>query len=444
MTKFGFSGLNSNLNSNNNNGFNTSNASSLDNLIIFGRVKSIILDSNHPRFQELGGWSALGAIEYELVNNPTSYSKASIAYPLNPNIKSHPLLGEIVFIKTFPSTEISKDGSSNDKSSQKSYYSNIALWNHPHHNASPTTPKSVPPSQNKSYSQTQLGSPKVVSTEPIVINLGDTFKERSDIHPLLPFEGDIIHEGRWGNSIRFGSTVMSSASLSPNDWSTTGIGQDGDPIIVIRNGQGSNIIDPSTGEDITNQGWIPTIENINKDQSSVYLTSTQNVPLEASSTSYVSYSGSNYTPPIIPSQYSGQQILLSSGRLVFNSYNDHILLSSGTSINLNSKESVNIDTSKVAIQAEKIFLGPEYLTKEPLLLGDTTSQLLRSLVASLKELANTLRTAQTSNAVNGAPCALPSINLAAIKLNTQLKSLENQLGSSSEDCKITSKRNYTL
>jgi hypothetical protein len=33
------------------------------------------------------------------------------------------------------------------------------------------------------------------------IFLGTTFKERSNIHPLLPFEGDVIQEGRWGNSI---------------------------------------------------------------------------------------------------------------------------------------------------------------------------------------------------------------------------------------------------
>lgn len=439
---YGFRGLNNRINPSTNNSFNISTAAAIENIIVFGRVKSIVLNDKHPKFQELGGWSALGVIEYELVTNPSA--GLNIAYPLNPNIKNHPLLGEIVFIKTFPSIDISKGKSSNDKSSQKSYYSNVALWNHPHHNASPTFPKTVPSSQNKSYPQIQAGSPKVVSSEPVMINLGNTFKERPDIHPLLPFEGDIIHEGRWGNSIRLGSTVMSSASLNPNDWSTSGVGQDGDPIIVIRNGQGNILTNPSTGEDITNQGWVPIIENINSDQSSIYLTSTQNVPLEASSTSYVSYSGSNYTPPTIPNKYSGQQIILSSGRLVFNSSNDHILLSSGTSINLNSKESVNIDTTKVAIQADKIFLGPEYLTKEPLLLGDTTSQLLRSLVASLRELANTLKTAQTSNAVNGVPCALPSINLAAIKLNTQLKALENQLGSSSEDCKITSKRNYTL
>ena len=38
------------------------------------------------------------------------------------------------------------------------------------------------------------------------------------------------------------------------------------PSILIRNGQPSNIL---------NDGWIPITEDINKDQSSIYLTSNQ-------------------------------------------------------------------------------------------------------------------------------------------------------------------------
>ena len=41
-----------------------------DNLV-FGRVKSIILDETHPRYEELGGWNALGIIEFETVSTPT-------------------------------------------------------------------------------------------------------------------------------------------------------------------------------------------------------------------------------------------------------------------------------------------------------------------------------------------------------------------------------------
>ena len=139
--------------------------------------------------------------------------------------------------------------------------------------------------------------------------LGTTFKERSNIHPLLPFEGDVIQEGRWGNSIRWGSTVKNT----PNNWSV--VGNNGDPIIILRNGQSINA---------STEGWIPITEDINTDLSSIYATSTQQIPLNASSTSYTSYKDNK---PVIPNQYSGNQLILSSGRLVFNSTKDHVLLS---------------------------------------------------------------------------------------------------------------------
>jgi hypothetical protein len=60
---FGFSSVNNNLNLSSNNGFGVSTLSNLNNLIVPVRVKSIVLDSTHPRFLKLGGWSALGVIE---------------------------------------------------------------------------------------------------------------------------------------------------------------------------------------------------------------------------------------------------------------------------------------------------------------------------------------------------------------------------------------------
>jgi hypothetical protein len=418
---FGFSSVNNNLNLSNNNGFGISTLSNLDNLIVPARVKSIVLDSTHPRFLKLGGWSALGAIEYELVSNPVAFSEFSVAYPLNSNIKNYPLLEEIVYVLALPNTGIGENNSS-----QKSYYNNIAVWNHPHHNAYPTKSNIVRSSQNKSYDQTQVGSPSVVSNNPVQTNLGKTFIERANIHPLLPFEGDIIYEGRWGNSIRLGSTVKSTL----NNWSSAG--KNGDPITLIRNGQGSQ----------TNEGWIPIVENINNDDSSIYLTSTQNIPIKVSSNSYVSYN--NDKVPISPDKFAGTQIILDSGRLLFNAYNDHILLSSAKSINLNSQESVNIDTKKFITQADKIFLGKEELATEPLLLGDTTAQLLRDLTSSIKELAIVLQFLQSTPVVPFTPAVFPTLLVPCSKVLGVLESLNTQLGSTPESCTITSKRNYTV
>lgn len=423
MTTYGFSGLMKNLSSNASNLSLGLAISDLKNLITAVRVKSIVLDESHPRFIELGEWNTLGAIEYELVTSPILNSNSlPVAYPLNANFKSFPLINEIVYLISLPNTKI---GESNVVTTP--YYINtVGLWNHPHHNAYPLNSNNIPSIQNKDYNQTQAGSVKQVTDKSTETFLGKTFYERSNIHPILPFEGDIIQEGRWGNSIRFGSTVAGSPSPTIiNNWSETGI--NGDPITILRNGQGNQ----------TDQGWIPIVEDINNDESSMYLTSTQKVPLTAASIDYTSYSGS--ISPEKPNVFSGQQILLNSGRLVFNAGTDHILLSSAKTINLNSQKSVNIDTEDFTVQSRgKIYLG-SYKADEPLLKGNLTVNLLKNLIKAIKQLNDTFRDLKTVPVVNKQIALLDvSVMLASLKVNTTLTDIENELKN------LTSTSNFTI
>jgi len=339
----------------------------LSSLITPVRVKSIILNESHPRFKELGEWSGLGIIEFDFVTKPSdSKNQFPIAKPLLSNIKNFPLINEIVYIMSLPSSEIGEATTATEL-----YYINIiSIWNHPHHNAYPENPGSPSQQQLNDYDSSFAGDVRRVTDASTEINLGSTFKEKANIHPLLPFEGDVIHEGRWGNSIRLGSTVKST----PNNWSSEG--NDGDPITIIRNGQGGQ----------TPEGWIPVTEDINNDDSSVYLTQTQNIPLNASSVSYNSYK----QKPTSPKEFSGKQIILNSGRLVFNSANDHILLSSAKTINLNSLESINIDTKDTIIQTSgKIYLADKNASQQALL-GNKTVDFLTNLLNPLNKLAVSL------------------------------------------------------
>ena len=339
--------------------------SGLSSLITPVRVKSIILNDSHPRFTELGEWNALGIIEYDSVTKPSDGKQASpVATPLLPNLKNYPLVNELVYVLSLPSSEIGTATTS----TETYYVSIIGLWNHPHHNGYPQNPGNLDENSNRDYKQTAGGDVRRVTDNSTDIFLGNTFKEKPNIHPLLPFEGDVIHEGRWGNSIRFGSTVKAT----PNNWSSTG--DNGDSITIIRNGQGKQ----------SEEGWIPITENINNDDSSVYLTSTQQVPLNGSSISYNSYKSNS---PLAPNKFSGKQILLNSGRLVFNSNTDHILLSSAKSINLNSLESINIDTKDVIIQTTgKIYLADKNASQQALL-GNKTTDFLRDLLTALNKVA---------------------------------------------------------
>jgi hypothetical protein len=404
-SKYGQSSLYSVLRGNKNFFAKLNNTPNLGNLQSV-RVMSIVLDETHPRFEELGGWNGLGTIEYEPVQTPFSGNARPTAKPLLGNNKILPLINEIVYIIPLPDTQIDVI-----VSNVSNYYINIiALWNHPHHNGYPKDPNQLPESQQADYIQTQLGNIRRVTDQSTEIFLGNTFVERANIHPLLPFEGDIITEGRWGNSIRLGSTVTTKTNepIGLNNWSTTG--SSGDPIIIIRNGQGTQLGD---------EGWIPVIENINDSDSSIYLTSTQRLPLQASSTSYNSYT----TQPQSPFEYSGKQVILNSGRLVFNSNDDHILLTSNQSVGLNAINSINIDTPLTVIQSDKVLLGSKDATQS-MIKGDLLITELQSLLSQIQLLTTSLLAVpQASSAAQLVLSELPKIAANLEKTKSQVNKL---------------------
>lgn len=402
-----------------NNVFNNKNdnkvdfASQID--ITVGRVINIILDDTD--------YKAIGNIEFvEIESNPNDLSTINpqankiSAKPLLPNSKNYPLINELVLILRLPDVGIKAS-----TASKSFYYLNILnLWNHPHHNALPYYEGNLQPTQQKNYTQVELGSPKITSNTPTEIFLGKTFIERPNIHPLLPFEGDNIVEGRWGNSIRLGSTVTTKPPFdSPlNNWSKRP-STSGDPILIIRNGQGEQ----------NKNGSQPIIEDINNDDSSIYLSSTQKIPLEAASSNYFSYKND---PPAAPNEYSGKQVIVNSGRLIFNSSEDHILLSSAKSISLSSNSGVNVDTSVFTVQSSNVYLGSKNAT-EPLLLGNQTVSLLNKLIKNLSGFMSVCSTATTNEGI-----ALTQLNIAAKQLNVSLKALQANLES------LKSKDNFTI
>jgi hypothetical protein len=407
MITKGISSLYTNSNKNKNNNFSLFNSNQLQNLVVKGRVTSIVLDETHPRFKELGEWNGLGTIEYEVVNSPsTNKNILPIAKPLDPSLKNYPLINEIVYILTLPNSNIGEF-----TTSQTNYYINVVgVWNHPHHNAFPQNSNTLQPSQQKDYIQTQIGSVRRVTDQSTEIYLGKTFIEKSDIHPLLPFEGDRIFESRWGSSLRFSSTVPNL-----NSWSE--IGENGDPIVILRNGQGNQ----------NDEGWIPIVEDVNNMESSIWLTSFQKIPLNSPNL-FQSYKSN---APEEVNLYKRPQVILNSGRLVFNAYEDHILFLSKKSINLNATENVNIDSKQTVIQTKELFLGDKNAT-EPLLLGDKTVDLLSALFEELIGVFNQLSTLSSLppgtpfiNVNAQATQALAKINLLKNKLNT-LKSKQNK------------------
>lgn len=355
--------------------FNNPNSNFSAENIFTGRVRYCMLDDKtYPNvFKNFGEWSSIGGIFFSKINAPNpnkDFSTDNFAKPLFPNNKTFPLINEIVYIIALPNSNIQ----SNVGSLDYYYFQPVNIWNSTHHNAipDPINNTSLPPSQQQDYQQTSGGTVRRVTDGGTEIDLGKTFKEKINIKNIQPFEGDIINEGRWGQSFRFGSTVNNSAI--PNPWSRTG--NNGDPLIILRTGQYSDGKDP----------WIPQVEDINKDISPIYATSTQNIPIQVSSKNYNSYNNA----PTSPDKFAGEQIILNSGRLLFNTKTDSILFSSKKTINLNSVEGVNVDSPRFVVNSKNIFLGDKNAT-EPVILGNTFLNDLRQLLTQLITLSTALQ-----------------------------------------------------
>jgi hypothetical protein len=325
------------------------------------RVTQVNLDSSLPP-------SAIGSISGEIIDANAISSGKIIPNitPSDPYRTIVPLVNEYVWVRYIINPN--SFGGQYVYDSPLSMYGIASVNINP--NPSPTSKQTLPPSQQLNYSQVENGAYNVVDNNSINLNSTSNFSEKGNIHPLLPYTGDVIYEGRWGQSIRFSSTLKTS-----NPWSTAGT--DGDPITILRNGQ-----DPNSSD----FGAEPITENIKNDLSSIYLTSHQQLPFSIANENFISYT----TPPITPSQFTNSQIILNSDRIILNAKSDSVLISGEKSVGISSNGSVNIDAVSHYISSNDIKLGSKNAT-QPVLLGDNTVEILIQLTEAIKSLASILQ-----------------------------------------------------
>ena len=226
--------------------------------------------------------------------------KVYIAKPGNLSIKKIPLVGEFVLIyKTF-------NQQSTDKKFRESWYylSTVDLQSSINENMIPGI------------------SGELTAEQINTLTPGKSFSRKS-VSPIQPYEGDVIIEGRSGNSIRFGSSIETMSNTpagyyykSPS-WQST---QTGDPIIVL-----SNRLDNQAKKEFV-------VENINSDASSLYLTSTQtlsNLKLSKELTIY-------------NSSFNQSQFVGVGDRIILQAKKDIAVIDSAKSIVLNTPGEVKI------------------------------------------------------------------------------------------------------
>jgi hypothetical protein len=381
--------------------------------IVAARVTDIVLDENHPKWDIVGEWNGIGAIFYEFVNQSATGTATNYALPYDAQSKTYPLVNEIVLLFSLP------DSSMGRSTDSKSYFylKPLGIWNHPHHDAYPN-PTTYGRNQQQDYKATEMGAVRQVTDGSTDINLNspinpsqNTFVEKVDIHPLMPFMGDSLLEGRYGQSLRFGSTAKSQ-SEKKNNWSSAG--NNGDPITILRNGQPTKV---------SPEGWIPITENITQDLSSVYLTSYQKIPFSIVNENFISYT----TPPITPAQFNLPQIILNSNRIVLNAKTDSVLVSGQNSVGISSNGSINLEsTSEINLSSRLVRLGDKN-ANQSVLRGDETIGYLKILITELQNLSEALKVVQ--DWPSGAPVPNPIILTAANSALQVFKNVYNEIDS---------------
>ena len=222
--------------------------------------------------------------------------------PISANIKQIPIIGEsVLIVKGYNNTT-----TRTTRSHQWYYFPSIGTISNTNHNF-----QSIP-----------VNSLSFIE---------DANFLKTEIIPKQPFRGDFLIEGRWGNSIRLGSSVKTNEDeyTVAATWNSN---KDGDPIIILANTKSK----PPTGKTIETY----SIENVESDDASLYLTSTQNVKR----LSFGTKKNPNSLKTMLPneSEFKQSQFIGVADRIVLSAKTDLAVINSPRGIILNTTGVVKI------------------------------------------------------------------------------------------------------
>lgn len=289
---------------------NTESGRSIRESVYEAIVVDIIVDHTHPEYSPKDGYN-VGSAKVRIFSRDHSLDEEQLpwAKPIDSQIQQMPLLGELVFLQKILGAFF--------------YSRNVPVAHRVQENGMLKLNEAL---NNR---RTNTLSAKISDGQELQKEkhkFGEYYKPDSRVRPLKHFEGDLIMQGRMGHSIRLGSSQMEPGSkkLAPN--------------IILRTGQA---LDAEKEYVTKNSVFGLTLENINKDASSIWMTSDQIVNFLPNVVEAGSFNRSATKPPLI---FNGAQIIANSDRVVINSKKEHILMYSSDEIYLNSFKNTAIDT----------------------------------------------------------------------------------------------------
>lgn len=272
-------------------------------------VIDVIHKPDHPNFIN---WEDLGKAKIRMITSEYNKREDDLVWakPLDPNIRGYPLRHEIVVAVNYLGLWF--------YTGKINYLSNI------NHNEGTWLSIDFDRFNNEnkstSYVEREAGNTQSDNLERNP-EIGDVFVRDNDIKPLLHNEGDLILEGRFGNSIRFGSNQETHK-----------------PLIKIRAGQ---------FKEAANKEYLEAIEeDINDDASSLYLAEDQKFDLLPATRNMSSHYFSVENPP---PQFDGKQIIANTDRIILNTKVNQIMTFSKDSTHMLSEKDFTWDIERDVI-----------------------------------------------------------------------------------------------
>jgi hypothetical protein len=305
-------------------------------------VIDVVTNDQHPEYAEDG--YNVGVIKFRFIESQDIRPEESLnyAFPIDANVTRYPLKNELVFV--VPALN-------------RFYYTTVFnISNRPTAHAIPELRAETGPPQtrrdlSKQYDENSSGGAPIKNDTSTDAALGKTFKDKENVFRLRSQEGDIIIEGRTGQSIRLGS--------NPD--------KDHAPNMLIRVGQSQT---PKTN--IPNSPFALVDEDINGDGSSIWMVTDQVIPLTFATVNDQTHFRSMEQKPSV---LSGRQIVINTDRLVINTRRDRLLVSTFLGTHFSTLQDHTVDAAQNyrsfvgknrQIEAQQdylITLGRDYLLK---------------------------------------------------------------------------------
>jgi len=206
-------------------------------VVTVGEVISVEYSGQFSGFITFRPEESEAAEVLQSVNSKSTSAVNNVAIPLFANLRIYPIVGEYVLL-------FSLGGNT--------YYIPINVLNNPFSNKVGTKGDSA----------------KLNSNSKATFELPDDKK----YYITHTNQGDIVLEGRFGQSIKFGGTVKKGDG-AVTLYSKSDLSKNGDPILILRNGPSS------------------PFEDIQNDDASIYMCSTQKIPIDTGKNGFEGITG---------------------------------------------------------------------------------------------------------------------------------------------------------